>query len=320
MMTGMTRKPAADSAIARIAGRQHGLVTRGQLLDAGVTESQRRHRVNTGRLVRVGPGRYRVAGAPLAWEQRALDACLAGGDCAVLCRRSAAVAWHLDLPVPRVIDVATPDRHGRPPARGEVRIHRVRSLAADDRTSVGALPVTTVTRTLIDLAGELDPTVLRRVVDAALVERLVTPRRLDDAMARLGGRGRKGFGALRSAMAPTVPPVVKSAAGAPELESVCEAAALRVLAAAGLPAPVCQYVISTPDGQALRLDFAWPDRRVALEVDGFRWHGGPRERDRDSRRTNTLFAMGWIVIRTTPHELASAPGPVLDALRRGFGA
>jgi hypothetical protein len=307
-MHDMVRGATTDTNIARIAGRQRGLVTKEQLDRAGVTRSQLRHRLDTGSLVRSGGLVYRHAAAPRTWDQRALAACLAEGKGAVLWGRSAAAVWRMDLPLPRVLDVAVPGRNGRRRCPPDVRVREVRSLAPEDCTHVGVLPVTTVGRTMIDLAGDLEASVLLRVLDAALAERLVTPERLDRAMDRIGGRGRRGFGELRSMLEPW--------RRAPELESVPEAAALRLFESCGLPAPSCQHVIVLAGGAVFRVDFAWPAHRTVLEVDGFRWHGGPRERDRDSRRANALAAEGWVVLRTTPAELRDAPGVVIDALLR----
>jgi very-short-patch-repair endonuclease len=304
----MTRPPSTDAAVSRIASRQLGIVTRRQLDDAGVSEARLRYRLAVGTLVRAGRAVYRVTSVPRTWEQRALAACLAAGPGAVLSRRSAATVWHLDLGVPEVVDVATADRHGRSPATDGVRVHRVRALAVADVARVGVLPVTTVARTLVDLVADLEPAVLRRVVDDALVRDLVTPARMREAMTRLGGRGRPGFCALRAALE-----VWNTGS---ELESVAEAAAVRLLAASGLPAPVRQHRIVDADGREMRLDFAWPDQRVTFEVDGFRWHAGPRARDRDSSRTNTLIATGWTVVRATPAELDDRAATVVDALRR----
>lgn len=304
----MARPVTTDMTIARIAGRQLGLVTRHQLVEAGVTDSPLRRRVAAGTLVRAGYAVYRVSAAPRTWEQRALAACLATGGGAVLCRRSAARLWRLDLPASDAVDVATADRHGRARVAGGIRVHRPLALDPLDTTRVGALPLTTVARTLVDLAAELQPTVLQRVVDDALAQGLVAPARVHDVMARLGGRGRSGFCALRAVLG-------EWNTGGP-LGSVAEAAASRLLAASGLPVPVRQYHVVGVDGTEMRVDFAWPEQRVVLEVDGFRWHSGPRARDRDSHRTNALVAAGWHVVRATPSELEDGGATVVAALRR----
>jgi very-short-patch-repair endonuclease len=307
-MTRMGQPLTTDTTIARLAGRQFGLVTRHQLAAAGVSESCLRGRLDSGRLVRCGRAVYRLAGAPQTWEQRALAACLAAGAGAVLCGRSAASVWRLDLPKSQVLDVATPLRNGRGPAPRGVRIHQVRSLGAEDCTRVGALPVTALARTLIDLAAELEPAVVQRVVDDALVTGLVSPDRLSLAIARVGGRGRSGICALRSALSAWTDDA--------RLQSVAEALAARLLAGSDLPPPVRQHEIVDARGVVGHADFAWPGRKVILEVDGFRWHAGPRARDRDSQRTNALIADGWTVVRVTPAGLERDGAAVLAALRR----
>jgi hypothetical protein len=99
-------------------------------------------------------------------------------------------------------------------------------------------------------------------------------------------------------------------------ESVAEAAVLRALAEAGLPPPVCQHPVVREDGTPAVLDFAWPDQMVALEVDGYRWHGSPAAHARDSARANAVAALGWTVLRSTPAEVSREPAALLQALRR----
>jgi hypothetical protein len=307
IMKLMSSHTPPDVRIARIAGRQHGLVTRAQLTAAGLTRGQVRGRIATGALAPIGRHVYRATAAPRSWEQSALAACLDVGSDAVLSGRSAATAWRLDLPPARLIEVSAPGRRARSATPEGIRLVRVQALAGEDRTVVGRLPVTTLPRTLIDLAGDLQPSVLVRVVDAAIVAGAVTPLRVHLAIERLGARGRKGIGTLRDALSAWLDDQ--------ELTSVAEAACLRLLRLAGLPEPEAQYAVLRPDGTTARLDFAWPAARTALDVDGFRWHETPRAHARDSRRANDLAAMGWTLLRATPVELASAPGSVLDALR-----
>jgi predicted transcriptional regulator of viral defense system len=300
-----------DTRIAALAKGQHGVVTLDQVRAAGVTAGQLRGRVASGALVLVAAGVYRVAGSPRTWEQRALESCLAAGGGAVLCRRAAAHVWCLDVPAPATIEVAIPHRRSvrRSAALATgARVHRVRTLDAGDRTRAGTLPVTTVPRTLVDLAGVLQPAVLGRVLDDALSRRLARPLEVSDTLRRLGGSRRAGAAYLRKALVPWL--------GGQQHDSAAEADCRRLLAAHGLPASRSQYPVTCLDGRTALLDFAWPQVLVALEVDGFRWHGNPAAHAGDSLRANQLAALGWTVLRVTPTELATRPGPVLGALRR----
>lgn len=302
------QKGEHDLRLASIASSQYGLVTTDQILGAGLSDdSLRRRRVN-GSLVPVRRGVYRMRGAPRSWEQDALAGCLAAGRDAVLSHRSAATAWNLDLPRIAQIHV-TRLRPASPRTRGDgLTIHTTRVLSSGDRTRVGRLPVTGVARTLVDLSTEIRPGVLARIVDDALCRRLVRPNQLNDTLDRCAARGRTGTRVFRATLEPWI-------AGA-EPESVAECALLRRLAAEGLPSPTRQHPVYDGEHLVARVDFAWPASMTLLEVEGFRWHGGPRSHANDSLRANTLACLGWTVLRTTPAELETSPHAVLGVLRR----
>lgn len=298
--------------LTRLAARQHGLVTLHQALAAGVSYHHLRARVRAGTLRAAGRGVYRVAGSPRTWEQRALELCLAVGDGTVLFGGPAARVWHLDLPDRRQIEVASVLRRGWRESSDDVAVRRVRVLEPQDCTRVGSLPVTTVPRTLADLAGSLTWEALERVLDDAFVRRLTTPGLVDSTLARLGRRGRAGTPALRRMLRPWLE--------GHEMDSVAEAATLRALEVAGIPTPCSQHTVVRADGAPAVLDFAWPGQKLALEVDGFRWPASVAAQARDSSRQNGLAARGWTVLRVTPAELAEQPGNVIEALRHHLDA
>lgn len=304
----MSGTSATHSRLASLTRRQLGLVTKDQALAAGFTYDQVRHRLHTGELVAAGRGVYRLGGAPATWEQRALAAVLSVGHDAVLSDRSAATVWKLDLPCVDRVEVLTADGRGWRGADGPVTVRRVRSLRRQDHTRLGVFPVTTLPRTLVDLAGALDAVVLRRVVDDALSRRLTTPARVGSTIEGAGRRGRRGIGLLELAVEPWL--------GNESMDSVAEAAWLRRIVRAGLPAPVCQYVILRPDGVPATVDFAWPEVRLVLEVDSFRWHADARSHSRDIERANAIAAAGWVVLRTTLTELEERPAGIIATLGR----
>lgn len=304
----MSGRTPADGRVAKIMRQQWGLVTARQAAAAGMSEAVLRRRVRTGVLLRVGTGVYALSGAPTSWEQRALAACLAAGEGAVLSHRSAATAWKLDLPPPDHVDLSVPYGRGARARRQGVVVHRVRQLEPVDCAKIGRLPATSLARTVVDLAGALEPPVLAKVVDDALCRRLVSPERLDRTVARLlPGRGPAVSG-LRDVLAPWLE-------GRP-LDSAAEGVFCRAIAAAGLPAPLVQH---HPQAGRIRVDFAWPAPMVVLEVDGFRWHSGPDSHAKDSHRANVLASRGWTVLRATPRELEQSATTVIAALRSHLG-
>jgi predicted transcriptional regulator of viral defense system len=139
-----------DRAIAGLAARQHGVVNRRQLLDAGVSDKAMERRLRSGHLVRLHRGVYAVGHAQLRPEGRWLAAVLAAGPGAALSHRSAA-ALHGVRDGDGAIDVTTTRRAT---VRGVV-IHRTTVLAAQDVTTRRGVPITTLPRTLVDLAGIL---------------------------------------------------------------------------------------------------------------------------------------------------------------------
>jgi very-short-patch-repair endonuclease len=168
----MRKKGApADLAIARIAARQHGVVTAGQVLEAGLAPSSISRRVGSGRLHRLHQGVYAVGHRGVSPEGSWLGAVLACGDGAVLSHRAAAALWDL-LPRPDgPIDVSTPARNGRRKRIG-IRLHRSRSLSAVEVTQLKDIPVTTPARTIADLRTVVPPWRWRKAVRNAEVRGL----------------------------------------------------------------------------------------------------------------------------------------------------
>ena len=182
-----------------------------------------------------------------------------------------------------------------------------RFLHRTDRTQIGRLPVTNVARTLIDLGGVLSTRKLQNALDDALTRRLTTPSLVIAAISRNRHRRRAGSDRLELALLPWL---------GTSLESPAEAEVLRILSVQGLPAPVTQVTEIVGGGARFRLDFAWIDQRVALEIDGFQFHDGPDRFVSDRYRANLLTDAGWHVLRTTLSELTQDPNPLCRALRR----
>ena len=179
-------------------------------------------------------------------------------------------------------------------ARGH-HVHHPMALARADVTTLDGIPVTTVARTLIDLAGCVEPHVLEEALDDALrrgLVRVAQLRRRLDASGRAGRRGTRLLGEM-----------IEVRAGNGRVpESVFETRLSRVLRAAGLPAPVLQHGVGK-----YRLDFAYPALHVAIEADGFRWHSSRARWDRDIERRNALAVLGWTVIHVTWPQLQHKP-------------
>ena len=180
-----------DRLIAELAGRQHGMVGRAQLLALGVGRGAIDHRLACGRLHLVHPGVYAVGHRVVSTEGRWMAAVLASGRTAVLSHRSAGARWGLRSNTRPRIEVTVPRRRY---ARPGIQPH-VAQLPADEITVVEGIPVTTPPRTLLDLAAVLAPHTLRRAVDEAEMLRLSDSLSLADLVARHPRR--RGVGNLR---------------------------------------------------------------------------------------------------------------------------
>lgn len=286
-----------DGLIARLGARQHGSVARWQLLAHGVSRHEIEHRVRTGRLIPVHRGVYAVGHAALARHGRRMAAVLTGGAGAVLLGRSAAEHWVLRPDARSVYEIATP--RSLRPLPGILR--RQRHLPADETTVHEGIPVTTVARTLLDLAAVLDVHRLRRVITEAERQRLGDRVGLP-ALVRRHPRS-PGVAKLRAILA-------REALDADATESELELDFVAFAAAARLPAPRTGH----PVGPFV-VDAAWPAGRVAVEVDSRAFHADPQAFEDDRRRDRILAAAGWLVVRVTARQLREEPGALAADLR-----
>ena len=282
--------------VARLAARQQGLFTFEQLMAAGATRGVIRHRLATGRWVLVGPGVYQLAGVPVSWKQRAQAACMVAGTGAVVSHRSAAVLWGISGFRPGPLEITVPP--GRSNRNPLARVHRspVQGVRRD------GVPVTRPARTLVDVAGLVSGARLEEAVDDVLCRRLC---RLDELVVLEGRRGARALRAVLDAWNGDALP-----------EGVAEMRVVRQLLAAGLPQPVRQYEIWVDGVLVARVDLAYPQDRLAMELDGFRWHAGRGPFRSDRLRRNRIEAAGWRLLETAPEDIGELVREAAGILRR----
>jgi hypothetical protein len=280
-----------EAAVAAIFARQHSLILREQALACGMTDRMIRHRLACGRWWRVAAGLYRLAGVPVTWKQRALAACMVSGPGAVVSHRSAAVLWGVSGFRPGPLEITVPA--GRSGRNTLARVHRSDHVEGTRRDGI---PVTRPARTIADLARVVSGDVLEEAVDDALCRRLC---RLDDLPAR---------GALGEVLA------AWNGDGLPE--GVAEMRVVRALLAAGLDQPVRQYEIWVGGVFIARVDLAYPPFRLAMELDGFRWHAGRRKFRSDRLRRNRMEAVGWRVLEAAPEDIDALVAGAAQIVRR----
>lgn len=285
--------------VQNAAGAQHGLMTRVDLIGFGVTDREISGRIETGRLEVLYPGVYYFDSISARWKTAVLAAVMASGPDAVASHRCAAVLWNLDAIYGRMIEVTVPYTESPEPER--VIVHRTRRI--NPMSQVDSIPVTTIERTLFDLAPMLPERTLEKAARSAVHQHLTTPDQLDLSVAEFGGRGVAGTRKMRS---------VVGAVHTDQSGSVAEIDLKYVVFDAPIPEPVQQLRIKMPDRTNAYPDFAWPDRKRLVEVDGFGSHGSPEELQHDLRRQNALMELGWEIRRFTASEVRLEPRRIRD--------
>jgi len=290
----------AEAVCAKLASAQKGIVTRAQLLTAGVSQTMVRRLVKNGVLHRLFRGVYAVghlALAPYGREQAALLAC---GEDAVLSRHSAAALWGLLDTVSPVVSVTV--QRGHSGCRPGIRVHRKHLDRPEIRRRHGLL-VTSPARTIIDLAATEPLNELERLIAEARASRLIRPGELEKALAASGRR--PGTGRLRALL---------RAEGRPGLtRSEAERILRRLLRQADLPQPRTNVRLGRYEA-----DFLWEAEKVVLEVDSWQFHGHRGAFEKDRRKGLALQAAGYQVIRVTANQLREEPIYVITQLARAL--
>jgi very-short-patch-repair endonuclease len=282
-----------DEVIGRIASRQHGVVTRAQLLDAGVSDKELRGRMERKALLRVHPGVYRVGHRAPSIEARYHAAVRACGAGAVLSGEAAGYLWSLlkgSAPPP---DVTTPARRR---VKG-VRTRQARRTETEATTRHG-IPITTVPRTLVDLASSLPSQALARACHEAGVLHRTTPRQVETILGKR--HNTPGAERLRRVLRGDTRVTL----------SALERRFLQLLTEAGLPLPTT----NKPAG-AHRVDCRWPEHRLTVELDSYRYHNSRHAWEQDRRREREARARGDEFRRFTHDDVFVTPGPMLRELR-----
>jgi very-short-patch-repair endonuclease len=283
-----------DEEVARIATAGHGVVTRAQLLQTGVTRKEIERRLRTGSLLREHPGVYRVGHRAPSIEASYLAAVLAAGEGAVLSGRAAAHLFGLvksAAPAPEVISRTERRIEG-------VKTHRSRLLDARDAAIVRGIPVTTVPRTLVDIAAELPIDALARACHEAGVRYQTTPAAVEAVLVRRPTS--PGARKLRRVIHGDVHVTL----------SKLEARFLELLREAGLPLPIT----NRPAG-GRRVDCRWPEHRLTVELDGYRFHNSRYSWEQDRRREREARARGDEFRRYSYGDVTDDPTLMLAELR-----
>jgi very-short-patch-repair endonuclease len=270
-----------DAAVARVAARQHGVITVRQLRAAGLTKSAIGRRVVAGRLYPIFRGVYAVGHAGLSNEGRWMAAVLACGAGAVLSHRSAAELWGMLKPVAGPVHVTVPVAGGRRKRDG-ICIHRSPYLTSAVTRRRNGITVTAPERTIADLKRVVAPSVLRRAIRQAEFDRRA-----------IGDQGQRTQGT----------------------RSDLERRFLRLCRRHRLPEPEVNVKVGR-----FTVDFLWRQEGLVVETDSYRTHGGYQAFQDDRDRDNELTALGLEVLRFTDLRIDNEPAAVAGLICRRLDA
>ena len=290
--------------VSRLAAAQHAVLGVDQLGAHGIPASTVTTWVQLGWLRRVQPGVVAIAGSPDTFEQRLSAALSAAGPDAAVSHRAAACLWGLvdDAPVEIVVPRGqTPDLRG-------VIVHQTRDPIVPSRRR--GLRVTTPMRALIDLGAVVGAADVEDALDRALALRLCSVAAVEWALADVARPGRRGSGVLRRVLDR------RALADAPP-DGLLEPRFARLLRSYGLPRAAFQWHVRYR-GRSYFIDFAYPDLRIAIEVDGYTQRATRAAFESDTERQTILGLLGWTVLRFTWTKIVRRPADVARDVREAL--
>jgi len=267
-----------DGGLWALVRKQHGVVTRRQLLSGGLGSDAIQRRISTGRLHPLWKGVYAVGRPEVDRYGRWMAATLSCGPRALLSHASAAALWGM-IAWDGTIDVVLPAESVR--RRPGIRVHRRVDLDATGRRLASGIPVTDPVNTLVDIAPGRSVAAVERAVREADRLELVDPERLQSALDDIPRR--PGIGRLRS---------ILDADTFALTESGLERRFLKIVREAGLPKPETQIWVN-----GARVDFYWRDLGLVVECDGIKYHRTPSQQKKDRMRDQTHTAAGLTTLR-----------------------
>lgn len=281
-----------DQNIITIANRAHGVVTRKQLLEVGLSASAIARRLDNGTITQAAKRVYVIES--LMNDLTPLAVGLATQPDAVASHFTAARLWHLKIHRRWHTDqpeILVPRQHRR--RIPGVLVRSTRHLPNSHRTEVSGIRVTTAERTLADTTYRLGSIkAARYVTQRALADQVADPGVLISTHLQLARRGRAGTVFTRSLYDELL-----GRDGYPASE--LEIRTLRMLQDHGIGGFVCQFQPSWYEGADGIVDFADPLARLVLESDGRQWHAIDQAQRDDRRRDRIAQREGWRVIRFT---------------------
>jgi very-short-patch-repair endonuclease len=291
------KSTTVEQVCARIGGRAHGVVTRAELLGAGVTDDEIKQRLRTGALLRELRGVYRVGHRAPSVEARYLAAVKACGEGALLSGRAAAYLLGILRGKPPPPEVTAPTKRRLAGVRTRRSRHPLPSNL--EATTWQTIPVTTPARTLVDLVALLSEEALARACHEAGVHHRTIPEQVERVLDRRPTS--RGAAKLRAVLRGEVR-VTLSKLERRFLERVRE-----------IERPLPE---TNRQAGSKRVDCRWPEHRLTVELDGYTYHHSRHAWEQDRRREREAYARGDQFRRYTHDDVFEHPGPMLAELRR----
>lgn len=293
----MRSKVRTHRRLGRLATRQHGVVSREQLRELGYSDPAIGRAATGGRLYRIHRGVYAVGHKKLTRHGACLAGVLACGEGALLSHSSAAWLWGLASTYVTPVEVTVSKRcHGR----ASIHIHSALGLTEEDGAVQEGIPVTSVARTLLDLAGAVSNARLERAIESSEQRQLFDLRSVEAMLSR--ARGHPGAGVLRRAL--------DLYREQPLTRSPLERRFLKLIGEAGLPIPSANVSVA-----GYEIDMYWERERFAVELDGFEHHGTRAAFERDRKRQEDLALAGIETIRLTARRLDQESNLIIERLK-----
>lgn len=293
-----------DARLVSKAQPTFGVFTSEQAYECGLSKRAVRHRIENGRFGVLHPGILTLAGVIPSWRAHLYAACVWSGG--IASHRSAAA----------MLGLSGFEERGRPevvvtschlPPRSGIIVHVTDRLPQTHRLMRDPIPVTSVERTLLDLGAVVSPRRVAIALDDAVLRGFTTLPQVDSCLRAIAKRGRRGCGVLRK--------LLEERQDLEELpNSALETIAFEIIVPAGYPMPTLQFSVIHEGRFVARPDFAWPERKLALEMDSYKHHGGRDAFDHDRDRLDDLLLAGWRVIHSTWTEATKYPERLLAKL------
>jgi very-short-patch-repair endonuclease len=288
---------------------QHGIYSYDDLLNEGLHPDAITRRVNAGSLIRIYERVYRSSGSPETWQQALWAARKwAGADC-VFSHRSGLLLMGLAGATDRVVELTVTRRIRSPDPR--IILHYTRRDPFVGAIEIDGLPVTSAGRTILDSAAVAYRWQIEAALDDALRRKLITVNDMWRILVKSGGRGRKGSALLRALLE-------ERSDGRARSHSRLEIKLDGILRNSTVPRYFRQFEVMTRSGTPADVDFAWPEARLAVEVDGYRWHSGRQQWQNDMQRQNALAEVGWLVLRFSWYDVTNRPEYVIKTIMEAY--